>query len=164
MKYPVMIRCFPVFILIFLHGIAAAQVKQEVIASAGTYFASPWISISWTLGETMVPTFSSRDVILTHGFQQHLIVTAIEDNLETLFKISVFPNPSALTITVRLDPPVDDEIKVLLFNTQGIIVKTEFIESTMVEKQINLQDLPSGVYLLKLSRGKLSNIYKVVKL
>ncbi len=38
------------------------------------------------------------------------------------------------------------------------------IEATTIEKQINLQDLPAGVYYLKLTKGKLLNVYKVVKL
>ncbi len=49
------------------------------------------ISISWTLGETIIPTFTSPNLILTHGFQQQVIVTAVEENFENQVKITVFP-------------------------------------------------------------------------
>jgi hypothetical protein len=44
------------------------------------------------------------------------------------------------------------------------MVKTDKIEPSTGEKQINLQDLPAGVYYLRLAKGKLVNVYKVVKL
>jgi hypothetical protein len=43
---------------------------QQVIASAGGYYEGDNISISWTLGETVVETFQGADIILTQGFQQ----------------------------------------------------------------------------------------------
>ncbi|OQX77960.1 MAG: hypothetical protein B6D64_07520 [Bacteroidetes bacterium 4484_276] len=43
---------------------------QQVIASAGGYYEGDNISISWTLGETVIETFEGADIILTQGFQQ----------------------------------------------------------------------------------------------
>jgi len=43
---------------------------QEVVASAGGYFENDDISMSWTVGETVIQTFSGTDIILTQGFQQ----------------------------------------------------------------------------------------------
>ncbi len=59
-----------------------AQVKQEVIASAGGYDVKGGLSISWTLGETIIPTFTNGNLVLSHGFQQQLIVTAIEEHMD----------------------------------------------------------------------------------
>jgi hypothetical protein len=147
---------------------AAAQVKQEVIASAGGYnkSADNSISISWTLGETIIPTFTSQDgsIILTHGFQQKLIITAIEENLEELVKVTIFPNPASEQINIQFEASTDKEILLYLLDAQGKLVKTDKIEAATVEKSINLQDIPAGVYFLRLVKGKLINVYKVVKL
>ncbi len=43
---------------------------QQVIASAGGYYEGDNISISWTLGEPVIETFTGADIILTQGFQQ----------------------------------------------------------------------------------------------
>jgi len=43
---------------------------QQVIASSGGYFESENLSLSWTLGEPVIETFSNGDLILTQGFQQ----------------------------------------------------------------------------------------------
>ena len=159
------------YILIFataLIALSAAGQKQEVIASAGGYNVASGgsISISWTLGETIIPQFTSGDgsIILTHGFQQQLIVTTVEETLETMVKVTVFPNPASEIINIEFEEPLDGEINLVMLNSVGKFVKMEVIESSTVIKQINLQDLPAGIYYLKLIKGKLSNVYKVVKL
>jgi hypothetical protein len=152
--------------LLSLAGIA--QVKQEVIASAGGFnkSADNTISISWTLGETIVPTFTSQDgsLILTHGFQQKLIITAIEENLEDPVKVNIFPNPASDQVNIRFESATDKEILLYLLDSQGRMVMTDKIEAASIDKTIILQDLPAGIYYLRLTKGKLVNVYKVVKL
>ena len=145
---------------------AIAQIKQEVIASAGGYNVNGALSISWSLGETIVPTFRSQDgtLILTHGFQQKLLITTVEENLDVPVNIKVFPNPASEVLNIQYETPVDGEIVISVLDSQGRLVDRETIESTLVEKQINLQGLPAGIYYLKLTKGKLVNVYKVVKL
>jgi hypothetical protein len=142
----------------------SAQVKQEVIASAGGYSVASGVSLSWTLGETIIPTFTNGGLTLTHGFQQQLIVTAVEENLEDVVKVTLYPNPASDIVNIKLGSPLDGEVKLFLLDSRGRLIKTDFMEETAVEKEINLQDLPAGLYLLKMTKGKLSNVYKVVKL
>jgi hypothetical protein len=143
-----------------------AQPVQEVISTAGGYNANSGISLSWTLGETIIPTFKSQDgtFILTHGFQQKLIVTALEETIDARVKIKIFPNPVVEAVNIQLDAPADEETDVDIVDSQGKLVKTDTIDPAMTEKQINLQDMPTGVYFLRLTHGKHVNIYKVVKL
>jgi hypothetical protein len=157
-----------IIMFIFLVQAVNAQVKQEVIASAGGYnkSADNTISISWTLGETIVPTFTSQDgsLILTHGFQQKLIITAIDENLEIPVKVTIYPNPASELVNIQFESATDKEISVYLLDSQGRLVKTDKIEAASIDKTINLQDLPAGIYYLRLTKGKLVNVYKVVKL
>jgi hypothetical protein len=146
----------------------AQQIKQEVIASAGGYNVASGntISISWTLGETIIPTFTSQDgsLVLTHGFQQKIVITAVEENLVNPVKITVFPNPASEMINVEFETPTDAEVSLFLLSNQGSLVKTLQIPTGTLTKEINMQDLPSGIYYLRLVKGKLVNVYKVVKL
>jgi hypothetical protein len=152
------------FFLFFLVLSVNAQVKQEVIASAGGYNVNGGLSISWTLGETIIPTFTNGNLTLTHGFQQQLIVTAIEENIDIAVNIKVFPNPASDVVNISFEEPVEGEINVTILDSQGRLVKKDMIEAAMTEKQINLQELPAGVYYLRMTKGKLVNVYKVVKL
>jgi Secretion system C-terminal sorting domain len=159
-------RYIIVLISAFITLSVGAQIKQEVIASAGGYNVNGGLSISWTLGETIIPTFTSADgsLTLTHGFQQELIITTVEENLEILVNLTIFPNPASDIINFKFDQPIDGEIVMSMIDAQGKFIKNEIIESAIIEKQINLQDLPAGIYYLRLTKGRLVNVYKVVKL
>jgi len=144
-----------------------AQVIQAVIASSGGYKAGSGISLSWTIGETIIPTFKSQDgtLILTHGFQQKLLVTSIEEDINVLVEIKVFPNPATEAVNIQFDSAVDEEIKLDILDSQGKLIKTDLIGPALTEKQINMQDIPAGIYYLRLSNGKHNiSVYKVVKL
>ena len=86
------------------------------------------------------------------------------ENILNPVQVTVFPNPASEVINIEFDTPVDVEISLFLLDTQGKLVKTEKIEAATTNKQINMQDLPSGIYYLRLTKGKLVNVYKVVKL
>lgn len=157
-------RSFLIFGIMFLALSANGQVRQEVVASAGGYNVNGGLSVSWTLGETVIPTFQNGNLILTHGFQQQIIITTVVENLDLFVDVKVFPNPASDVVNIRFDAPVDGEITITIVDSKGRLVKRDLIEASMAEKQINLQDFAAGIYYLRLTKGNLFNVYKVVKL
>jgi len=162
-------RYFLIFITVSLIlPVCAQTVEPTVIASAGGYDEATGVSISWTLGETIIPTFQddpeTPTIILTHGFQQQLIVTTVEENLKILVNVTIYPNPASEILNIRFEEPLDGEVDLVLLSQDGRLVKNDIIEATTFEKQISMQDLPAGIYFLRLIKGKLSNVYKVVRL
>jgi hypothetical protein len=157
-------RYFSILVALFFAVSVSAQVKQEVIASAGGYNVAGGISISWTLGETIIPTFTNGGLTLTHGFQQQLIVTTVEENFDILVSVKVYPNPASDVIYIQFEQAVDSEITLTMLDSQGRLVKKDVIEATLTEKPVNLQDVAPGIYYIRLTKGKLVNVYKVVKL
>jgi hypothetical protein len=163
-KYPPMKRYIFLIISSFFAMSVVAQ-KQEVISSAGGYFTATGINISWTLGETIIPSYGpTNGLILTHGFQSVLRTVIVEENIETPVKVTVYPNPASDYLNISFTEPPDTQVDLYLFDANGKLFKNEVIEPLSSDKQINFQDLPSGVYILKLVKGKLSNVYKVIKL
>jgi len=153
-----------ILILLVFSLSLSSQVKQEVIASAGGYSQSGGVSLSWTLGETVIPAYKSGDVVLTQGFQQQISVATIKKELEIQVDILVYPNPASDVLNIRFGSSLPSEIDLALLDSNGRVVKSEVIESAVIEKQLNLQELPEGIYILRLTKGKLVNVYKVVKL
>jgi hypothetical protein len=157
-------RCLSIIFLLTIVLSLKSQVKHDVLASAGDYSINGGVSISWTLGETVIPTFQNGDVILTHGFQQQLIIATLEKNLDLQVEILIYPNPASDMLNLRFGSPTAEVMTLNLFDTRGQLVKTIIVEAPSSEKQINMQELAAGIYYLKLTKGKLSNVYKVVKL
>jgi hypothetical protein len=150
--------------VLFALSVGAQQIKQQVISSAGGYNVSGGMSISWTLGETIIPTFTNGNLTLTHGFQQTLIITAVEDNIEPSVNITIYPNPSSDIINIQFEKPADGEIRLFLLDSQGRLVKTDRMGATVTNKKIDMQDLAAGIYYLRMTKGNRVNVYKVVKL
>jgi hypothetical protein len=46
----------------------AIHAQQQVIASAGNYFSNASGSISWTMGEPVIESYTASGSILTQGF------------------------------------------------------------------------------------------------
>ena len=102
--------------------------------------------------------------MLTHGFQQQLIITTVEEKLDVLVNIKVYPNPASDVVNIQFEAAVDEQIILTVLDSSGKLVKRDLIEVALTEKQVNMQDLPAGIYYLRLTKGKLVNVYKVVKL
>ncbi len=64
-------KIIPLLLLLFLQsGLIFRSNAQQVITTAGDYFEGDNFSLSWTLGETVIETFTGNDIIFTQGFQQ----------------------------------------------------------------------------------------------
>ncbi|MGD0341896.1 MAG: T9SS type A sorting domain-containing protein, partial [Bacteroidales bacterium] len=157
-----------IFILITSLIVLNASVQaQQVIASAGGYYTNTPanLTLSWTLGETIIPSYPVNNGLqLTTGFQSVLRSVIVEENIDNPVKVTVFPNPAGDYLNISFADPLDAEVNMMVIDTQGRLFKTQKIEAATSEIQLNFQDLPSGVYLVKLTKGKLTNVYKVVKL
>jgi hypothetical protein len=160
-------RRFILFLAVILPAtIVFGQQKLEVISSAGGYNVSGGISISWTLGETIIPNFTSPDgsITLAHGFQQKLVITKVEETIIEQVLVTVYPNPANEYVRIAFDQPVDSEIRLSVIDFRGKVILTGLIGTGTSLYEIDMQDMSSGIYYLRLQKGKFLNVYRVVKL
>ncbi|MFK7970181.1 MAG: PKD domain-containing protein [Bacteroidia bacterium] len=81
---------------------------------------------------------------------------AIEDGVDVgenaIPGLKVFPNPANSLVNVEFENARNELHKIMLFGTNGQVIK----EAHTHGKQVNLrlEDLPSGVYLLRITDGK----------
>jgi hypothetical protein len=143
---------------------AECQIKQEVISGGVGQSINGNISVNWTLGELIVPTGTKGNPKSANGFQQEMNTTAIYGNPDFPAKLKVFPNPAYKYINIQSEEPSEEEITISLLDSQGRIIKSDVIESAILVKQIDIQELPVGIYYLRIIRNKLVSVYKVVKL
>jgi hypothetical protein len=140
---------------------------QQVITAAGGTKAAPGGSfyIGWTLGETLVYSWTAADGSLTlSAGQQSIIITAIEVTTGWDVEVSIFPNPAGSQLTIKFNIPAKDKILLYLYNANGNMIVTDKVEESVDIKQVDLEGLPPGTYFLRLVDGLRSNTYKVVKL
>ncbi|HNS18056.1 MAG TPA: T9SS type A sorting domain-containing protein [Bacteroidales bacterium] len=101
--------------LLFLLSLIHWAQGQQVISSGGNYSEAGGISVSWTLGEPVIATFSNDGLILTQGFQQPTMI--IGGHLLTIpagwSGISSWVSPT-VPLAEDIFDPVENDLIVLL--------------------------------------------------
>ncbi len=137
--------------------------SQEVVAPAGNYHKSPNHSISWTIGEAVIESFSAGAFQLTQGFQQgDLVVSTLACDLFIDLDIKAFPNPVRDYVTLSVDRENVDNIGYMLFTMEGRLVDQQALNGT--ETNIDFKDLEPGGYFVRVMKGSdLLATFKIVK-
>lgn len=124
---------------------------SHTYASAGTYIVS------------LIATYIDCNDLITHevslpmvGFNNQLI-----NNNEA---VSIFPNPSAGLISIRMNEQAPGTVSVTVFNTLGKIIH-ESTTSNLTENHtinLDLSNQPKGIYYIKIGSNNLKANKKIM--
>ncbi len=152
---------FIILLLLFSGTIFSQEIISEVIGVSGTDFSNSEGSISFTIGEPIIASYSQDDIILTQGFQQSTFtITRIDREEELEMSISVYPNPTSRFVNIVYN---DEPYSCLLFDMSGKIIRRE--DAINGSLSIDLSSYTDGSYILNVVNGKGRQIakYKIVK-
>jgi hypothetical protein len=137
-------------LLLFVGGIAgftalsAQALTPQVIASSGTTFAGPTVSLSYTIGEPLTNSLGAGGTALTQGFHQaRFDIVAVEDHMAD-FDVSVYPVPMDQSVTVECTR--EDLIQVRMFDAAGRSLLTSEVFSQKLT--LDVQKLANGPYMI----------------
>ena len=77
-------------------------------------------------------------------------------------EIKIYPNPTKGNLIVEIPDFETKKIRILVFNLQGKEILNK-IGSPNSRNQVNLRDLPSGIYVLKIVAGQEFSDWKIIK-
>jgi hypothetical protein len=137
--------------------------SQQVVACAGGAGQNSNTILEWTLGEPVIVTLTSGDIMLTQGFQQpELTVTAILTKEELPFTVEAFPNPTGDLLMIRIEHVELQDFQYVLYDVNGKVLDKKALEGTVTGIVMNYH--PSGVYLLRINQsGKEIKMFEIVK-
>ncbi len=137
------------------------SISRHVIASEGDWYSNSNGSLSWTLGEISVETYSNMPNILTQGFQQpdSLMFTSINE-LDKHFVFSISPNPTKDFVFVKTNSLENFKIEILDVSGKIIFAKKNCIGN----EKVDLTQFSAGVYLLAISNNINSIKIKCIKI
>jgi hypothetical protein len=105
------------------------------------------------------PTITSNSSI---SVNTNVFVGISESTLNSSF--SIYPNPANNNLSVMLTNTSSENVTVRIFNNIGQLVKTINLGNTTdINKQIDISDLSSGIYMVKTTIGNASASKKLVK-
>jgi hypothetical protein len=144
--------------LLILFYCCGLCVAQQVVSSGG-YAVKSDVSVNWILGGSL----SDMPVINLNALNK------IRKEQLTELEVSpfkVYPVPATDFINVEITPIDTGRFTLELYNSSGVRVldKTVTYQPVM---QVNVSDIPSGIYLLKVFQPALKNqlprIEKIIK-
>jgi hypothetical protein len=142
-------------------NLASASFSQTQVSKEYSYYHS---SNKYPLIIIKYQTTTSGTVV-TKGYEVR-VNTAIVAGL-TSFEITnnqlVYPNPTSDMITVSLENKSNEAVNLSLSNSLGQTVRTENLGNDQsIQSNLNVNDLPKGIYFLKTTIGKMSSVKKIV--
>ncbi|NOQ27507.1 MAG: T9SS type A sorting domain-containing protein, partial [Bacteroidales bacterium] len=93
-------------------------------------------------------------------------VTSINEDFNNILDIEyvVYPNPTDDILNVKLYKSLTYDLDINIYNNIGALVKSEKLFDGNIQKEININDLPLGIYYLKLGNtDKLFGTKKIIK-
>jgi hypothetical protein len=127
------VRC--VFIFLCCCGFCNAQ---QVVSSGGFEVKSD-ISVNWILGGSLsvIPTISTGPAIRSQ-----------ESIEESEISLKVYPTPATDFINIEITPADTTRYILDLYNDTGMKILDQVVSNQPLI-QVNISDIPSGIYFLK---------------
>jgi hypothetical protein len=146
------------FIVLYLFTqLNAQQISTSLIGSAGDYFTTETMTLSWSMGEVAVETFSINDLYLTQGFHQaNDFSTIISHPVVSIQKIKVFPNPTSHSFTVEFSDAKgvenDNTYEIQIFNMEGQLLRSK----TIIESRnsVDIEHFNTGTYIVRIRNNR----------
>jgi hypothetical protein len=153
-----------VSLLLSIPGFAQTNISRSVIASGGQAFQNSQIQLSATVGEFMVTTLSTENLVLTQGFQQaeKEDFTSSYQSPDLIETLKSFPNPASQRIYVDIMTKKKDDYHIEIFDVLGKRWKSrrsvDLDPGIERRLQFDLNDVPDGHYFIRIvdSRGQLA--------
>lgn len=98
-----------------------------------------------------------------YDYNEYMVFTGVQEINSNANEISLFPNPSHASATVRVNPFLHmDEI--VVYNLLGKLIMTIESDNNTSEIKIDRSDLPSGIYFIhaEAKHVKITNVIKWV--
>jgi len=155
-----------IFLLILCFLFSFFKLKsQTLLSTGGTEFKNDNISLSWSLGETIIETHNSENITLTQGFQQpDIIITSIYESDRILHDVNVYPNPLIDHIIIEIGN-IDSfkNVQYKIFDNLGSLILSEGLNQHITN--IKLDNISTGQYFITIqSDGIIQKTYKLIKL
>jgi len=139
---------------------------RDAIASVTPTMGLPPFTFSWSTGDnTMsVDGLAEGPVVVTvtdvQGCTDEVeftvdLSTSLEDPLEVLAGLSVFPNPTKGDLELRLDLPKNTDLQATIYDLTGReLLRQDFGRQRQLRERLDFSQYPAGIYLLRLQAGE----------
>lgn len=136
--------------------------SQEVLSSQGGSYKQDGISMDFTIGESLINSYSTETQQIGQGFHQDLLRVTAVDVLDPSIKITLFPNPVINLLNVQVGE-IKAGMTFRLITPQGRQVAAGDIKRKQTE--VSFDGLSQGNYILSIidTQNQTLKSYTIIK-
>ncbi len=156
-------------LLLFSITFQGQVLHHQMISSQGLSTKTPdGLIIRQTVGQqSLTGTSGNKEYVVMQGFQQSLwgkyIASNHVDAIEGI-TTTTYPNPFTETINFQFSKPVTDAISISVYDVMGRLVYEQNKKAVNDILSIDLSELPTYEYLIRLRAANLNFYTKIIKL
>lgn len=153
-----------VLLLFFICSFSKAQSlhHQMISCQGGSSFSSNENKVLFTVGQQSVIGSSTNGVSVQQGFQQSNWSKIIEQNTISISTI-VYPNPFKDVVKFSFSKSPGNDISLVVFDLVGRLVYSEVIKNESNLISVNLNNLSTAEYFVKLTANNYIFSTKIIK-
>lgn len=139
--------------------------EPTVLSTAGTDAGTANAQLSWTVGETMIESYSAGSNVLTQGFHQtNLVIIGREEPMPE-FQVDVFPVPFQDQLNIRIGEHLQS-VEVSIYDVRAKRVLPAWELSGNGTHNLDVTDISAGMYFLNVQHpdGTLIQSFKIQKI
>ncbi|WP_028982093.1 T9SS type A sorting domain-containing protein [Sporocytophaga myxococcoides] len=143
-------------------GIIGVKAQSSTVSAGGEGSGSGG-TVSYSIGLTSFEASSGTSGSVSTGVQ-HAYVSVVSgvDHPEINLLAEVYPNPTANTVTLKVDGISTDNLSFVLLDINGNVLEQSQLNSNSTT--INLENLSNTTFLLKVFRKKqVLKTFKIIK-
>jgi hypothetical protein len=130
-----------------LLGFDSLHAQQAVLSSGGVASGIGGTS-SFSVGQVICSYNAGTTGAANQGVQQPYEYTAdVDDNNEITLEMTVYPNPTHSTITLKVENISFDNLTFQMYDLRGKLLMNDKLSSSLT--QLPMQTLTAGTYVLK---------------
>jgi hypothetical protein len=131
--------------------------RAQQVVSTGGYAVKSDVSVNWILGGSLsdIPVI---DINSLNRLQKNQL-------MESEISLKVYPMPATDFINIEFTPVDTSRLILELYNSSGVKILNKVVVSQPVLR-VNISDIPSGIYLLKVllpGKNQLFGVEKIIK-
>ena len=161
-----------VYTLVVKPNLGSLEKESTLLAVGDTFSQADINSGKIKFVNTQTTTFTDQFVVdiknSANGWLGNQTISIQEDVLKTdqfmLNNFSFWPNPTKDIINIKLNSLSDKNIVIKIFDIQGrvILFSEEPVEGSIFTKEIDTNNIASGIYILSVSQGNRKVAKKIV--
>jgi hypothetical protein len=142
------------FLIVAALATSNMLLAQSVLATGGSSYTSPSVSVNWTVGETVIQTFDASSALVTQGMHQdNALPTIITEQSPNL--LTIWPNPAREVVTISGSKQPIERIEI--FDAVGKWVVTHTQKNTF-----SVAPLAAGSYVVRVHSNARSEEHRLV--